>query len=47
MADMRRTVWLEKRGWQVIRFWNNEILANTEGVQETILLVLMPSPSHR
>jgi very-short-patch-repair endonuclease len=46
-ADKRRTAWLEKRGWQVIRFWNNEILANTEGVQETILQVLEPSPSDR
>jgi very-short-patch-repair endonuclease len=46
-ADARRTAWLEKRGWHVIRFWNNEILANTEGVQETILQILEPSPAHR
>jgi very-short-patch-repair endonuclease len=46
-ADTRRTAWLEKRGWHVIRFWNNEILANTEGVQETILQILEPSPAHR
>ena len=47
-ADRRRTAWPEKRGWQVIRFWNNEILANTEGVREAILRVLEPSPSsHR
>jgi very-short-patch-repair endonuclease len=29
--DARRTAWLEARGWRVLRFWNNEILANTEG----------------
>jgi len=36
-ADDRRTAWLEKRGWRVLRFWNNDVLANTEGVQEAIL----------
>jgi very-short-patch-repair endonuclease len=39
-ADARRTAWLESRGWKVIRFWNNEVLANTDGVVETILLAL-------
>ncbi len=36
-ADARRTAWLESRGWRVMRFWNNDILANPEGVQEAIL----------
>jgi very-short-patch-repair endonuclease len=27
-------------GWRVIRFWNNDVLANTEGVIETVLRVL-------
>ena len=39
-ADERRTAWLERQGWRVLRFWNNEILANSEGVQETILEAL-------
>ena len=39
-ADMCRTASLEKRGWQVIRFWSNDVLANTNGVIETILRVL-------
>ena len=30
--DLVRTRWLEARGYRVIRFWNNEVLANTEGV---------------
>jgi primosomal protein N' (replication factor Y) len=34
--DEPRTRWLEGRGWRVLRFWNNEILANTNGVLETI-----------
>jgi len=32
-----RTRWLEARGYRVIRFWNNEVLANTEGVLCAIL----------
>jgi very-short-patch-repair endonuclease len=40
VADERRTAWLERQGWRVLRFWNNEILTNSEGVQETILQAL-------
>lgn len=35
--DLRRAAWLEQRGWRVIRFWNNEILENIDGVQRAIL----------
>jgi very-short-patch-repair endonuclease len=38
--DADRTAWLEKRGWRVLRFWNNGILANPEGVQEAVLQAL-------
>ncbi|SRR5579883_2947337 len=38
--DRRRTAWLARRGWRVIRFWNNDILVNPEGVQEAILQAL-------
>ena len=31
-SDERRTAWLEAQGWRVLRFWNNEVLENTEGV---------------
>jgi very-short-patch-repair endonuclease len=37
ISDERRTAWLAGRGWRVIRFWNNEILTNIEGVTDTIL----------
>jgi very-short-patch-repair endonuclease len=30
--DATRTRWLEERGYKVLRFWNNEVLANAEGV---------------
>jgi very-short-patch-repair endonuclease len=36
-TDPRRTAWLESQGWKVIRFWNNDVLANTNAVIETIL----------
>jgi very-short-patch-repair endonuclease len=39
-GDAPRTAWLEKRGWRVVRFWNNDILSNTQGVLETVLRVL-------
>jgi len=43
--DARRTAFLEAQGYQVIRFWNNDALANTSGVLETIAAVLTASPS--
>ncbi len=35
--DARRTEWLQERGYKVLRFWNNEVLANTEAVLNIIL----------
>jgi len=40
MADDVRTAWLEAHGWRVLRFWNNDILANIEGVLTTIIAAL-------
>lgn len=34
--DNLRTAWLETQGWKVLRFWNNEVLQNVEGVLEVI-----------
>ncbi len=34
--DMRRDAWLSSQGFTVLRFWNNEVLQNLEGVLETI-----------
>ena len=39
-ADERRTKCLELKGFRVIRFWNNEILGNTEAVLERIFELL-------
>jgi very-short-patch-repair endonuclease len=38
--DQARTRWLEAQGFRVIRFWNHDVLANIEGVAETIRRVL-------
>ena len=35
-ADAERTRLIEAFGYRVIRFWNNEVMANTDGVLETI-----------
>jgi very-short-patch-repair endonuclease len=34
--DNRRTAWLESRGWRVIRFWNNEVNENVDGMLQMI-----------
>lgn len=35
-ADVERTKLIEAHGYRVIRFWNNDVLSNTDGVLETI-----------
>ena|ERR1700723_1107488 len=39
-VDEERTEWLKREGWRVLRFWNNDILNNTDGVIETIVAAL-------
>ena len=34
--DNIRDAYLANQGWKVLRFWNNEVLQNREGVLETI-----------
>ena len=45
--DKVRTTFLEGKGYRVLRFWNNDVLANIEGVVSRIESVLddRPSPS--
>lgn len=40
VADDERTAWLEGQGFRVLRFWNNDVLDNIEGVVERILMGL-------
>jgi very-short-patch-repair endonuclease len=37
VADVRRTAILEANGWRVLRFWNNDVLTNIEGVMTAIV----------
>ena len=39
--DEHRDKGLKSLGWRVLRFWNNDILANPEGVAETIRVALV------
>jgi very-short-patch-repair endonuclease len=42
--DAARTAWLNGRGYRMLRFWNNEILGNIEGVLETVDRALREDP---
>jgi len=41
--DEARTRWLESEGYRVLRFWNNDIVENLDGVMETIYAALYGS----
>ena len=45
--DERRTAFLAKEGFRVLRFWNNDVLTNLDGVLQVITNALneRPSPS--
>ena len=43
--DDERTKILKGKGYRVIRFWNNEVLENIEGVIETLKAELAADPS--
>jgi very-short-patch-repair endonuclease len=44
-TDDARTQWLETQGFTVIRFWNNEVLQNLEGVWQAIVQYCPPTPA--
>jgi very-short-patch-repair endonuclease len=49
--DAVRTRFIEREGYRVLRFRNNEVLANIEGVleliQSTVLATPTPTPPHK
>ena len=46
IADDRRTAFLESKGYRVLRFWNNDILSNLDGVAGVIAAALStPHPA--
>ena len=45
--DEERTAWPANQGWRVLRFWNNDILANPDVVAAAILKALKGEPEIR
>ncbi|HUI95351.1 MAG TPA: DUF559 domain-containing protein [Xanthobacteraceae bacterium] len=45
--DAARDRWLSDQGYRVLRFWNHDVLANTEGVLEAIAAALSQATSVR
>ncbi len=45
LSDKRRDAWLKMQGFEVLRFWNNDVLKNTEAVLELIFVTLEERPS--
>ena len=43
--DAERTRYLEAKGYRVLRFWNNDVMGNIEGVMQAIAMALTPGPS--
>ncbi len=43
--DQHRDAWLRNQGYTVLRFWNNEVLQQLEGVLEQVRLTITLSPS--
>ncbi len=39
-ADAMRDTWLESEGWEIVRFWNNEVLENLEGIYARLVNVI-------
>jgi adenine-specific DNA-methyltransferase len=44
--DARRTKWMETRGYRVLRFWDSDVLTNTDSVTEAIFNALTPDAPH-
>jgi very-short-patch-repair endonuclease len=43
--DANRTAFLQQRGYRVMRFWNNDVLENLDGVLRVIEEALKDKPS--
>jgi very-short-patch-repair endonuclease len=45
ISDARRDAFLVDQGWRVVRFWNNEVIENRNGVLERLLHFVAEGPS--
>ena len=43
-SDAQRDTWLVSQGFRVLRFWNHEILNNTDAVLESVLMAMRMAP---
>lgn len=43
--DNERDIWFKGEGFKVLRFWNNEVLNDTEAVLTAIMMSCLESPS--
>jgi very-short-patch-repair endonuclease len=43
-SDVERDMWLRSQGYEVLRFWNDEVLTKIDGVKEVILQNLNVPP---
>lgn len=45
--DQRRDAWLRSQGYTILRFWNNEVMQQLEGMLERMhmAITLSPTPS--
>jgi very-short-patch-repair endonuclease len=41
--DSMRTIFLERQGYQVLRFWNNDVMNNIRGVIQ-VISEMLPMP---
>ena len=42
--DQHRDAWLRSQGYTILRFWNNDVMQQLEGVLEQIRCTLSPNP---
>lgn len=48
--DKQRDAWLNEEGFKVLRFWNNDVFENLDGILQVIrnrLITPSPIPSHK
>ena len=43
-SNMARTEWLESQGFRILKFWNNEVSSNLDGVLKRIEETLAVHP---
>jgi len=47
IKDKQRDNWLKVEGFRVLRFWDNDVFKNTQGVLEVIRNMILSGPSPR